>query len=104
MALGLAAGPTLPAAVCGKNEPEMKCGNCCTKQGTACCKGAPAPPRNTPSQVAASCVDLKQAVVPMLVCLGTQPGLIAPPVSLQERALTRYHGQRRLDVTCIRLI
>lgn len=104
LAFGLAAGPTLPAVVCGKNEPGMKCGNCCAKEGAACCKGIPAPTRNTPSQVTASSVDLKQAVVPVLVCLGTQPGLIVPPVSLQQRALTRYHGQRRLDVTCIRLI
>ena len=104
LVLGLAAGPALPAVVCAGNDGGMECGNCCGKSGAACCHNAPAPARDTPSNVATSSVDLKQALVPVLIWLGAQPAQVIPPVSSQRRALARRPVQPRLDVTCIRLI
>ena len=104
LVLGLAADPALPAVVCAWNDGGMECGNCCGKSGTACCNNAPVPARDTPSNVAASSVDLKQSLAPVLIRLGAQPTQGIPPVSSQRRALARRPIQPRLDVTCIRLI
>ena len=102
MMLGLAAGQALPIAVCGNTDP---CGDCCKAKGAACCKKDPAPARSTPSQIAASSVDLKQAIMPvLLICLGTQPVMVIPPVAMQKRISAQLSIQRRVDVTCIRLI
>lgn len=102
MALGLVAGQALPAMACGKGEARAACGSCCAMAGAECCEKAPA--RSTPAQVATTPVDLKEAVVPVLICLGVPPCMVIPPVSVQERACARQPVQRRLDVTCIRLI
>ena len=103
MTFSLVAGQALPVMACGKAETRA-CGGCCAKADAACCEKSNAPARSTPSQIAPSSVDLKQAVVPVLICLGMQPARMVPPVSARERALAQLPIQRRLEVTCIRLI
>lgn len=104
MAVGLTAGQALPVMTCGNGEARVACGSCCAVAGADCCEKGPAPTRSTPSQVATTSVDLKQAIVPVLISLGTQPCLVVPPASVQQRAFAQQPVQRRLDMTCIRLI
>ena len=104
MTLGLFAGQALPIMAAGKCEAPRVCGNCCGSAGAVCCEKTPGPERSVPSRIAHSAVDLKQAVVPVLICLGIQPGMVLPQPSVQERAFAQRPVQRRLDLTCIRLV
>ena len=97
---GLSAGPVCPAGACVK----MGCGACCGDAGGDCCASAAGEVPESPTAVAVPSAVLKQAIVPVLICLGTQPDLVVPSVSIQERASARQPVWRRLDVTCIRLI
>lgn len=101
--LGLATGPVCNAGSCAAPAVEMKCGGCCGETAEGCCAkgGAPAEQK---SPVAAGSVELKQALMPVLVCLGLQPAIVAPPAYLPTRTLARLRVQPRLEVTCIRLI
>ena len=103
LCLGLATGPVRNVVNCNTLAVEMKCGGCCEEKTAGCCAKGDAPADKTP-QLATTSVDLKQAVVPVLLCLGTQPSFIIPPASTQDRALARLPVQPRVNATCIRLI
>ena len=103
LCLGLATGPTLVVGSCVAQSVEMKCGDCCKNKAGGCCAKSSAPAEKAPP-LATTSVDLKQAIVPVRICLGNQPCLVIPPTSIQKRAVARQPVQRRLDVTCIRLI
>ena len=104
MTLGLFAGQALPVLAGGNCEERVACGKCCAIAGAACCEKAPVAPRSTPPRIAGASVDLKQAIVPVLIRLGTLTELVVPPVAIQKRIFAQQPIQRRLDVTCIRLI
>ena len=101
--LGLVTGPVCHAGNCIVPAAETQCGNCCAKMDGACCAKGGDPAGKMPQVVTVS-VDLKQAVVPVLFCLGLEPAFVASSSSSQPRTPARLPVQRRLDVTCIRLI
>ena len=96
---GLAAGPVCGAAACAETE----CGHCCADPSADCCAKGNAPVDEAPP-AAIRAVDVKQAVVPDLVCLGGLPKFVVPSASTQQRTPARLPVQPRLDVTCIRLV
>ena|SRR5678815_1738211 len=102
--LGLAGGPVLPQMACGQGRGGAKCGGCCPQNGPGCCAKSGVPAEPTPPQTAAASLDLKQAVVPVLIRLGEQTDRPASRPFVCRLAPTRGPVLSRLEVTCIRLI
>lgn len=103
LCLGLATGPVRAVGGCPAQAMEMKCGDCCGEKAVGCCAKSHVPADQAPP-LATTSVDLKRAIVPTLIYLGIQPCLVVLPASIRQRAFAQQPVQRRLDVTCIRLI
>ena len=103
LCFALATGPVRNVGNCNTLAVKMKCGGCCGEKTADCCAKGGVPADKTP-QLATTSVDLKQAVVPALLCLGAQPAFVIPPTFAYSRAAAIVPVQPRLDVTCIRLI
>jgi hypothetical protein len=81
-----------------------QCGGCCPQNGPGCCAKSGTPAEPTPSQTVATSLDLKQAVVPVLIHLGEQVRRPNPQASIRQLVSTLQPALSRLEVTCIRLI
>lgn len=101
--LGLATGPVGRAGDCAAQVAGMKCERCCAVPDADCCAkgGAPAP---KVLQVATTSPDLKQAIAPVIVCLGLPPTMFPARVFARVQSPVLQPARSRVDVTCIRLI